>query len=95
MRNKIYAFIRQFIDANKYSPTVREICKGVGLKSTASVFCHLQILRRNGRINYVDGLPRTITIGTTRLKGMCPDCGNYNDCTSEYREQSGYCDDFR
>lgn len=59
---KVYEFIIQFIMANNYSPTVREIGDGIGLKSTSSVYCHLNKLKRKGKINYIPESPRTITV---------------------------------
>ena len=37
-----------------YPPSVREICDAVHLKSTSSVFAHLETLEKNGYIRSVD-----------------------------------------
>lgn len=53
-REEILAFLRKSTAENGYPPTVREIMRAVGLKSTASVHYHLTELDRLGLIN-VDG----------------------------------------
>ena len=46
----IYEFLKDFTSQKGYPPTVREICKAVGLKSTSSVHGHLKQLEKR-RIN--------------------------------------------
>jgi hypothetical protein len=29
------------------------------------------------------------------MKEYCPYCKHYEKCTSEYKEESGYCDDYK
>lgn len=56
-QNNILIFIKKFIAGNGYSPSVRDICKGVGLSSPATVHVHLSnliekgYLRRNSKNN--------------------------------------------
>ena len=66
-RNEIYDFIVQFMLINQYSPSVREIKEGVGLKSTSSVFTHMEKLKKEGKIDYNSGNPRTITLSGYKL----------------------------
>ena len=40
----ILDFINDFQEKNGFPPTVRDICIGVGLRSTATVFTHLKNL---------------------------------------------------
>ena len=47
----ILNFIAHFTDINGYSPSVREIAAGVGLKSSATVAGHLERLRDAGKID--------------------------------------------
>ena len=49
-QNEILIFIKKFIAENKFSPSVREICKGVGLNSPATVHVHLKNLIEKGLI---------------------------------------------
>ena len=47
---EIMDFIHECITENGFPPTVREICKAVGLNSTATVHARLQKLEREGFI---------------------------------------------
>lgn len=49
-RERIFNFIRDFIDDRGYAPTVRDIVKGCSLNSTAVVQHHLNVLEREGHI---------------------------------------------
>ncbi|EDS77939.1 LexA repressor [Clostridium botulinum C str. Eklund] len=59
---EIYEFIKEQIIEKGYPPSVREICKGVGLSSTSSVHGHLSKLERKGLIRRDSTKPRTIEI---------------------------------
>ncbi len=61
----ILAFLKSFTAANGYPPSVREICAGVGLKSTSSVHAHLQTLERLGYIVKNNLKNRTVTASDT------------------------------
>ena len=45
---KIYDFILKYGLKNDCLPTVREICKGTGYSSTATVFMHMENLKKEG-----------------------------------------------
>ena len=45
---QVLNFIREFSTENGYAPSIREICAGVGLRSTASVNYHLKNLQQKG-----------------------------------------------
>ena len=49
-QNDILIFIKKFMAENKYSPSVRDICKGVNLSSPATVHVHLTNLIEKGVI---------------------------------------------
>lgn len=66
---KVYNAIVEFINKNKYSPTVRELCKITNMSSTAAVHCHLRNLKLKGYITFVENLNRTIVV----LKEYCED----------------------
>ena len=59
---EILDFIKKFILEKGYPPTVRDIGDGVGLRSTASVFFHLNNLEESGQIRRDPAKPRTIEI---------------------------------
>lgn len=55
-------FIRQHQAARGYAPTIREVGEAVGLSSSSSAQAALRQLRDEGRIDWVDGEPRTLHI---------------------------------
>jgi repressor LexA len=59
---EVLAWIREFIAANGYSPTVREICDGFGWASTNAVMPHLYRLRRHGLVKWQPGHTRTMRL---------------------------------
>lgn len=61
-QTEIYEFIKTHIREKGYPPSVREICKGVGLSSTSTVHGHLARLEKKGMIRRDSTKPRTIEI---------------------------------
>lgn len=61
-QTEIYEFIKKQILEKGYPPSVREICKGVGLSSTSTVHGHLSRLEKKGLIRRDSTKPRTIEI---------------------------------
>ena len=59
---RVYSYICNYINKNQISPSVRDICAGVGLKSTSSVHTYLKQLDSQGKIEYRPGLRRAIVI---------------------------------
>ena len=59
---KILAYIRDEIQNKGYPPSVREICKAVGFKSTASVHAHLQELEKSGALRRDATKPRALEL---------------------------------
>lgn len=62
MRYKILKEVNTFIDENGFSPTVREIGSLVGLRSSSSVFYHLEILEELGKIKKHPNISRSIIV---------------------------------
>lgn len=60
--NKVYDYIVVYLHANGFPPAVRDICTGVGIKSTSTIHSHLKRLQQSGRIEYSSGKRRAITI---------------------------------
>lgn len=61
-QQEILDYIKNEILNTGYPPTVREICEAVHLKSTSSVFAHLEKLEANGYIRRDPTKPRAIEI---------------------------------
>lgn len=59
---EILFFIKKIIETQGFSPTVREICKGVGLKSPSSVHGYLERLEAKGYIEKSAMKNRTVII---------------------------------
>lgn len=56
----ILNIITKYIEQNGHSPTVREICNEAGLKSPATVYQHLKLLREKGYLKSEKNKQRTI-----------------------------------
>lgn len=61
-QQEILNFIKEEIKKHGYPPTTREICDGVGLKSTSSVYFHLVSLEEKGYIYRDPTKPRAIRL---------------------------------
>ena len=61
-RRKIYDFLVKFITENGYSPSIREICEGTGLRSTSTIYNHLMTLEMMGKIHTKERKSRTISL---------------------------------
>ena len=61
-QKEILEFIKNEIINRGYPPSVREICESVNLRSTSSVFSHLNTLEKNGYIRRDPTKPRAIEI---------------------------------
>ncbi len=58
----ILLYIKSEIQKKGYPPAVREICKGVGLKSTSTVHGHMEKLEEKGYIRKDPTKPRAIEV---------------------------------
>ena len=61
-QERILNFIKQMVTEKGYPPSVREICQGVGIKSTSTVHSHLEKLEKAGLIRKDPTKPRAIEI---------------------------------
>ncbi len=68
----ILDFVQSEIQSNGYPPTVREICKAVGLSSTSTVHAHLAKLEKLGYIQKDSLKPRAlkVLVGSKKEKGF-------------------------
>ncbi len=77
----ILDFINDFQEKNGFPPTVRDICLGVGLRSTATVFTHLKNLEEKGFLNKSSSKNRAISVvkgQETKAPLSIPDMSNTN-----------------
>lgn len=58
----IYQFIVSHIRKEGYPPSVREICSGVGIRSTSTIHSHLKRLQDMNKIEYTPGKRRAIIV---------------------------------
>ena len=82
---RVYNYICNYINNHQISPSVRDICAGVGLKSTSSVHTYLKQLDSQGRIEYRPGLRRAIVI-----KQGSDDSSQEYSAPSNVTELNGY-----
>jgi SOS-response transcriptional repressor LexA len=55
-------FIAEFGDTHGYGPSIREMQHALGISSTSVVNYRMHILRREGRLEWEDGLSRTVRV---------------------------------
>ena len=61
-------FIEQFCDDNGYAPSIREICKGMGFRSTATAYNYIARLRDSGALQKSDMKKRAVSVQTNVKK---------------------------
>lgn len=54
--------IQEYIDKNKYAPTVRELGERIGLNSVKLVHSFIKDIESKGYISSINGCPTTIKI---------------------------------
>lgn len=62
MGNAVLRVIKSWIEEHGYPPSVREIGKELGLKSTSTVHARMHELAGEGLITFVPGKSRTIVV---------------------------------
>lgn len=61
-QNRIFSFIRERVENNSLSPTIREIASEFGYKSPNNVRQHLRLIANKGYIKLLPGIARGIQI---------------------------------
>lgn len=61
-RHRVYDFLVDYIKRNGFPPSIREITKAIGLKSTSGVYSHLKKLQEEGLIEIHGNSSRAIKI---------------------------------
>lgn len=74
-QEEILSFIEENIKLKGYSPTVREICKAVNLKSTSTVQYHINKLISLGYLNKGNKISRSIQSKSINTKYSIPILG--------------------
>ena len=74
-QKNILNFINIFVEKNGYAPSVREICVGVGLKSTSTVQYHLEKLINSGYLQKNYKKSRALTVNSKIPKNKIPILG--------------------
>ena len=59
---RIYDFVREFVAERGYPPSIREIAKGLGYRSTKAIKVHLDDLAAQGIIKRKEGHARAIQV---------------------------------
>ena len=59
---EIFEFIQKFVSENGYSPSVREVCEGCSIKSTATAFTYMNELAERGLIKKYGNKNRAVSI---------------------------------
>ena len=70
---KILGFIIDWIASRGFPPTVREISRAFGWKTTANVHQHLERMERDGLVTRQPGMARTLRVtpsGVEQLEEM-------------------------
>ena len=60
--NDVLEYVRRYGENYGYSPSIREICSALGIKSTATCHYYLKKLEKNGEINKVSSKKRAISV---------------------------------
>lgn len=60
--SRVYDFIVEYMTTNGYAPSIRNICEGVALLSTSSVYHYLEILADQGLIEMKEKASRAIKL---------------------------------
>ena len=73
--NDVLEYVRRYSENYGYSPSIREICSALGIKSTATCHYYLKKLEKNGEINKVSSKKRAISVKKDAYEntdGYCP-----------------------
>ena len=61
-QSEVLKFIKGYIKTNGYSPSLRDICVGLDIKSTAQVFLILKALKEQKKVKYAERRARTLEV---------------------------------
>ena len=75
---RVLEFIERFMEENSYPPSVRDMCKGLNIASTATIVYHLKKLENQGKLSREKQKNRAIEISNSskaQLKTKIPVVG--------------------
>lgn len=61
-QRQVLQYIIDFISKNGVSPSIREICSGLGVSSTSTIHARLEALEKAGYIQKNENISRSITV---------------------------------
>ena len=69
-QNELYEWIKNYMHDFQHSPTIRQMMKGMGLKSPAPIQSRLKHLQEKGYISWQEGKARTLQIVDEIFEGI-------------------------
>ena len=69
-QNELYQWIKNYMREYKHSPSIRQMMKGMELKSPAPIQSRLKHLQEKGFISWQEGKARTLKIADEILEGI-------------------------
>ncbi len=59
---EVVRYIDRYCDENGFPPTVRDMCRDLGIKSTATAYSYVNRLREQGYLNKADNKKRAVSV---------------------------------
>ena len=78
-RHRIYTYVLSYQEREHHAPSVRDICLGIGLKSTSTVQGHIDRMIRDGLLSKRDGHPRSLWAEPAMSADVGGDSGGQGD----------------
>lgn len=72
---RIYKYIVDCINSEGFSPSVRDICAALGIKSTSTVHLYIERLKDKGYLKKSDNISRSLRPGTSDIVYRVPVLG--------------------
>ena len=63
--DEVLAFINRYTDENGFPPTVRDMCRELGIKSTATAYDYINRLKEQGHLEKAEGKKRAVALKST------------------------------
>jgi hypothetical protein len=72
---KVLEFIENFMEKNSYPPSVRDMCAGLNISSTATIVYHLRKLENQGKLTRAKQKNRALDVVNSKKKKGIPVVG--------------------